>query len=47
MEAAWMGNVMNLFKGAAMTQHQPTAILQGEETALPALKTVKFFHNCS
>ena len=36
-----MGNVMNLFKGAAITQNQPTVALQGAETALPILKAVK------
>lgn len=40
-ETAWMGNVMNLFKGAAITQNQPTVALQGAETALPILKAVK------
>lgn len=32
MEAAWMGNVMNLFKEEAVTQNQPTVALQGVET---------------
>lgn len=41
MEAAWMGNVMNLFKGEAITQNQPTVALQGAETTLPILKTAK------
>lgn len=41
MEAVWMGNVVNLFKGAAMTRPQPTAALQGAETALPGLQIVK------
>lgn len=33
MEAAWMGNVMNLFKGEAITQNQPTVALQGDHIA--------------
>ena len=41
MEAAWMGNVMNLFKGEDITQNQPTVALQGVGITLPILKTAK------